>query len=77
MSADLLETAKTLPLPERIELFDALWESIAKDGYEPPLSPAQAAELDKRLEAHRSDPNKVVSWDQIKEEAEAKHGRNP
>jgi len=50
MNANLLEAAKSLPLPERIELAEALWESITDEGHEPPLTPAQADELDRRLE---------------------------
>ncbi len=66
MSSNLVETAKTLPLAERIELVEALWESIAQEGYEPPLTSEQAAELDQRLEAHQREPNDVISWETIK-----------
>lgn len=68
MSSQLFKDARELPLAEQIELIDALWESIAKQGYEPPLTPAQAAELDRRLEAHRRQPDDVVAWDSIKQE---------
>ena len=68
MSSNFVDTAKRLPLAERIELVEALWESITQEGYEPPLTPEQAAELDRRLEAHRRDPNEVVSWESIKED---------
>lgn len=75
MNTNLIETAKGLSLPERIELLDALWESIIEDGYEPPLTDAQAAELDRRLEAHQKNPNEVVDWETIKARLEAKLGR--
>jgi putative addiction module component (TIGR02574 family) len=68
MSSNFVDTVKRLPLAERIELVEALWESITQEGYEPPLTPAQAAELDRRLEAHRRNPNDVVSWESIKED---------
>jgi len=68
MSSNLVDTVKGLPLAERIELVEALWESITQEGYEPPLTPEQAAELDRRLEAHRRNPNDVVSWESIKED---------
>ena len=68
MSSNLVDTVKCLPLAERIELVEALWESITQEGYEPPLTPEQAAELDRRLEAHRRNPNDVVSWESIKED---------
>ena len=68
MSSNLVEFAKSLPLAERVELVDALWESLLEEGYEPPLTAEQAVELDRRLESHRQDPNGVVSWDSIKTE---------
>lgn len=46
MSASLLNEVKKLPLPQRIELIEALWESIAQEGYEPELTPEQADELE-------------------------------
>jgi putative addiction module component (TIGR02574 family) len=66
MSTQFIEDAKRLPLPERVELIEALWESIAAEGYEPPLTAQQADELDRRLEAHHRDPDDVVSWDSVK-----------
>lgn len=68
MSSNFVDTAKRLPLAERIELVEALWESITQEGYEPPLTPEQAAELDRRLEANRRDPNEVVLFESIKED---------
>ena len=68
MSSNLVETVKRLPLAERIELVEALWESIAQEGYEPTLTAEQAAELDLRLEAHRRNPDDVVSWESIKKD---------
>jgi len=75
MSANLIEAAKTLSLPERIELLDALWESIVEEGYEPPLTHAQADELDRRFEAHRKNPDDVIDWESMKAEFDPKHGR--
>lgn len=75
MNTNLIETAKSLSLPERIELLDALWESIVEDGFEPPLTDAQAAELDRRVKAHQDNPNEVVDWETIKAGLEAKLGR--
>ena len=73
MNAEILSTAKALPLSDRVELLDALWESIVAEGHEPPLTVAQSAELDRRLEAHRRNPNDLVPWNQVKTEAEARY----
>ncbi|HEY0367393.1 MAG TPA: addiction module protein [Pyrinomonadaceae bacterium] len=75
MSTPILETAKSLPIPERIELVEALWESIIEDGYEPELTTAQAEELDRRLEAHEKNPDDVVPWEAVKAELESKYGK--
>ena len=74
MNANLLETAKALPLPERIDLAEALWESITDEGHEPPLPPAQAEELDRRLEEHRRNPQTGIPWEQVKAELDQKYG---
>ncbi|OLE60534.1 MAG: hypothetical protein AUI36_12245 [Cyanobacteria bacterium 13_1_40CM_2_61_4] len=71
-----MDTAKSLPLAERIELIEALWESIAQEGYEPPLTAEQAAELDRRLEAHQKNPDDVLSWDTIKTDLQNKYTKN-
>jgi putative addiction module component (TIGR02574 family) len=67
MSSNFVDTVNSLPLAERIELVEAVWESITEGGYEPPLTPEQSDELDRRLEAHQRNPNDVISWESIKE----------
>ena len=76
MSTSLLDHAKSLPLSERIELVEALWESIIQDGYEPELTATQAEELDRRLAAHEKNPDDVVAWEKVKSDLESKYGKN-
>ena len=76
MSTSVIEAARNLPLPERLELLDALWESIIEEGYEPPLTTAQAEELDRRLKAHEQNPDDVVDWQTIKTELNSRFGRS-
>jgi putative addiction module component (TIGR02574 family) len=76
MSTTILDTAKSLPLSERIELVEALWESIVHDGYEPELTTAQAGELDRRLAAHEKNPDDVVAWETVKADLESKYGKS-
>lgn len=76
MSTNILDTAKSLPLSERIELVEALWESIIQDGYEPELTTTQAEELDRRLAAHEKNPDDVVAWETVKADLESKYGKS-
>jgi putative addiction module component (TIGR02574 family) len=73
MNANLLEAAKALPLPERIELAEALWENISDEGHEPPLTPGQAKELDRRLDEHRRNPRAGIPWERVKAGLEQKY----
>ena len=75
MNAALFEAVKSLPLPDRLELVDAVWETIAAEGYEPPLTPAQTAELERRLEEHRRNPSSGIPWETIRAELREKYGK--
>lgn len=52
-----------LSVEERIALVEELWDSISEDT---PLTEAQRAELDRRLEEHKRNPGDVVPWEVIK-----------
>ena len=75
MNAALLDAVKSLPLPDRLELVDAVWETIAAEGYEPPLSESQSAELQRRLDEHRANPASGVPWETIRAELHEKYGK--
>jgi putative addiction module component (TIGR02574 family) len=46
---------RELSIDERIRLVEDLWDSIAEDQAALPLTPAQRAELDRRLDAYEAD----------------------
>jgi putative addiction module component (TIGR02574 family) len=48
---------KSLPVDERIQLVEDLWDSIAVDQSSLPLTKDQKLELDKRLQAFELDGN--------------------
>lgn len=56
---------------ERLELIGEIWDSLSSSPESIPLTEAQKAELDRRLEAHRLNPE-TISW----EEAKARLRRN-
>lgn len=61
---DLLQ----LPLHERLQLLEDLWDSIAAHPEALPLSEAQRRELDRRWALHEQDPDRGIPWDQARTE---------
>ena len=62
--SDLRDQINTLSAAERLELLDALWESL--EGEELPLTDAQRAELDHRIALHEQNPAEVIPWERVK-----------
>jgi putative addiction module component (TIGR02574 family) len=57
-----------LPATERIEIAMALWESLADAEREAELvlTPAQEAELDRRLAEHIANPDSAIPWEEVR-----------
>lgn len=64
MVSDLRSRIESLSPTEKIELLDALWESL--EAGDPLLTDAQRAELDVRIARHEQNPGEVIPWEQIK-----------
>jgi putative addiction module component (TIGR02574 family) len=54
-----------LSVDERLELADAIQESVAAEIEKAPLSEAQKQEIEKRLARHRANPDAARSWDEV------------
>ena len=61
-----------LPVPQRLEIVTAIWDSIADEPDSLELSDEMKAELDRRLEAYRADPSRCVPWEEVKAAALAR-----
>jgi putative addiction module component (TIGR02574 family) len=51
---------------ERLRLIGDLWDSLSESPDDVSLTPAQRAELDRRLDRLESGKAKLVSWDELK-----------
>jgi putative addiction module component (TIGR02574 family) len=54
-----------LSVPERILLLEEIWDSIAANPEDLPLTDVQRAELDRRLAACEADPGAGSSWEDV------------
>jgi putative addiction module component (TIGR02574 family) len=61
-----------LSVAERLRLIGEIWDSIAADVEREPLTEAQRQEVDRRLAAHRANPEAAVPWEQAEAEALAR-----
>jgi putative addiction module component (TIGR02574 family) len=62
--AQLLE----LPVSERLQLVEAIWDSLVEVPEAVPISDDVREELDRRLAAYYADPSSARPWDQIRDE---------
>jgi putative addiction module component (TIGR02574 family) len=60
----ILEEAKKLPVAEQAELVDALIVHMGPEGLDVPMTPAQRADLKRRIEESRSGRAKVIDGDE-------------
>ncbi len=56
----------SLSIPERIQLVEDIWDSIAVHPEMVELTPDIKCELDMRLAEHEQNPGDVSSWDEVR-----------
>ena len=56
-----------LSFPERIQLVEDIWDSIAEAPESLPLTEEQKAELDRRLDAYHRNPGQGSPWGGVRE----------
>ena len=68
MLSDTLAALLRLPAKDRVELAMALWESLSDDerDAELVLTPAQEAELDRRITEHLANPGSAIPWEEVR-----------
>ena len=64
-----------LSTEDRIRLVDEILESLPADREPPPLTEAQARELDRRLARLESGESKTTAWKVVYERLQEKRGR--
>lgn len=60
-------TFEQMTTAERILYVQSLWDRIAEDAEQEPLSRAQQAELNLRLEDYRANPEASIPWELARE----------
>jgi putative addiction module component (TIGR02574 family) len=72
MKSELLDEAKRLSVSERIELVEAIWDTVAEDANleQLPIPSWHREELDRRLADLESDPHAGSPWADVRKRLE-------
>jgi putative addiction module component (TIGR02574 family) len=65
MNKDVLKELLELTPAERLEVADALYDSVASDELSP-LTPEQIEDLERRLTEHEKDPSTGRPWEEVR-----------
>lgn len=71
MNKVLLHELLQLSRAERVEIAQELWDSLEEADL-PPLTPAQAEEIDRRVAEHERDPSTAITLEKFKEMMQAR-----
>jgi len=63
----ILAEALALPVSERIQLVQDIWDSILPEPSAVELTDAQKKELDRRLDDDRKNPGNTIPWEEVRE----------
>ena len=66
MKSITLDEVLQLPVPERIRIVEAIWNSIADTPEALELTDEQRVELDRRLEDFEKNPSGGSSWAEVR-----------
>ncbi len=61
-----LDDIKALTVDERLDVIEEIWDSIDDDPSPPMISDELKAELERRLAAHRLNPDEGSTWEEVK-----------
>jgi putative addiction module component (TIGR02574 family) len=61
-----------LAVAKKIQHVQDLWDAIAAEAGDVDLTPAQRKELDRRIRAHKANPDATLSWREVRKRMRAK-----
>jgi putative addiction module component (TIGR02574 family) len=64
----IVEAFRRLPADERIRLVEELWDEVARELEQRPLSEAQRRLLDERIRQHEDAPTDVEAWEAARDD---------
>jgi putative addiction module component (TIGR02574 family) len=66
MIKDKIPELQKLSTSDKFALAVELWDELSSNSEEIPVTEEQLNELDRRFEQYRRDPEKVLTWEEVK-----------
>lgn len=63
-----IDQLRALPLEKRLEILEALWETVESECGSEGISEEFADELERRYQEHVADPSSSLSWEEVRAE---------
>ena len=61
-----IDQLRALPLEKRLEILEALWESVEDEGGPLAITDEIADEAEREFEAHLADPSSSIPWETVR-----------
>lgn len=74
MSNPHVDELRRLPVPERLEAIEELWESLEDESALFPLSDLERADLDRRVAEDAANQEPGVGWEELRGQLESGDG---
>jgi putative addiction module component (TIGR02574 family) len=62
----VLDEVESWPIDDRVRFVRDVWDRLVEQGYEPELTDAMKAELDRRVEELDRDPGSGIPWEEAR-----------
>jgi len=64
----IVEAFRQLPADDRVRLVEKLWDEVARELEQRPLTEAQQRLLDERIREHEAHPNDAEAWETARDD---------
>ena len=71
-ASEILEQIRRLPVEEQYDVAEKVWEEFGD--FDDDLPPEQAAELERRAEEFRNNPQNGIPWEKVRDEVRQRFG---
>jgi putative addiction module component (TIGR02574 family) len=68
-----VQEIETLSVPEKIQLVEDLWDSVANSSADIPIPAWQKEELDRRKQNFLNNPDSGMTWQEVKRSVLERH----